>query len=173
MATKMIEPEPTRALFQRHPDTDALIRFLRTVKVGELVSYAAMSAAAHRNIQRYRDVSRSARMTLWSEGIFLLTVTGEGVRRVADADAASAEGLTARKRIRGQARRSVHRLAKVDYRALTDAQRLAWNLNSTLLAMHAAIERPKTEKKIEELCSGKKAQAELKDAASALKEVFG
>jgi hypothetical protein len=118
-------------MFDRHPLTNAICALLRGAN-GE-IGYAAIEAATGKPLAELRQTLNSARTYLErDEGIVFVTVRGQGLRRLTDAEKVeSASGFT--RRIRRTAGKGVQRLNAVTAPdALSNADQLARTIRMTV-----------------------------------------
>lgn len=131
------------------PESEAFYKFLRTLKPGQLVSYAAMQSAlgfdplAHRSkLYRVRDV-------LKRRGEMVIEVVPKvGVRRLLDGDV-SRHSTSYLKRMRSAAARGSGGNASVDYAALSPAQQVKHNVDQSMFGALQLFAQPKAARVIE------------------------
>lgn len=100
------------------PDTRAVAELLATVPVGEIVSFAALSAAIGRDITRCRHVLYAGKRAAERDaGAVFATVRGQGMRRLSAERAAETVGTAARSHIRKTARKATRTLIAATSRA--------------------------------------------------------
>ncbi len=109
----------TKPEFQRSPDTRFLVQKLRTVKVGELISYEDLATEVVKPIARIRNALISARRILLREENIVFDVERDiGLRRLTDTQIVGTATKSAR-HIRRTARKAVQTLQAVaDFSAL-------------------------------------------------------
>lgn len=117
-------------------DVGRLVDLLRTVAIGQTVSYAALSAAAARDVQkRGRHLLDRARLVVLREDRMLFqAVMGAGLRRAAAPDHLS-EYDSAIGRIRATSHRAAERIAAADRAALSPQEQMRADTALTHLAL--------------------------------------
>jgi hypothetical protein len=107
-------------------DTRAVMDRLRSMVVGEVLSYKEISSAVGFNIQKRRAPLDTARRRLtYDEGIHFGTVLGVGVKRLGHAEAASATEQPVR-RIARAARREFRKAQRIDLLEVPASERAAF-----------------------------------------------
>ena len=117
--------------FERSPDTDAVINVLRGVN--SEISYKDAAQRSGLGIVRLKQVLRSARNALRSDGIIFGTIIGEGLRRLTDTDKVRKPEAFKKRVMRG-AGRELKDLATInDFGALSKTDQHSATLNRTIL----------------------------------------
>lgn len=90
MSANSIEPEVVRsAIPQISAAAEALVSLFRSLKVGDVVTYETMTAAAGVDVKSKRNIIATARnRVLTDDSIHIVTVWGAGVKRISGAEAA-------------------------------------------------------------------------------------
>lgn len=124
-------------IFEMSVDTRLLKQRLATVAIGEIITYADLSAVISRPVNGSTSALASARQSLFkSDRILFSPVPKVGLKRLSDVDKVSAADAEIRK-IRRAARRGADRLASVEnYSALPPDKQLAHT--AKMAAMTAA-----------------------------------
>jgi hypothetical protein len=154
--------------FRRAAQTEKLIELLRSISIGQTLTYGTMAAVVGEDIQgSKRHYLISATRALEVEGIVFRTEINIGVRRLAAADL-PAVGQQAIDRTRRSAKRGSRRLALIDRmndaspETLTDV-RAKRSLLGFLAWMASAPQRKRVEKEARQT-SGPIPPAKLLDA---------
>ena len=116
----------TKLTFQTSEDTRLLIiRLEKAATVGEIISYADLSATIGKPIQANRGALATARKTVLVDRNFVFgTERGIGLKRLSDDEII--ESTTGdRKSIRGKATRSMRKLNAVEYLMLSKTKQIA------------------------------------------------
>ena len=72
----------TNTLFDKSAQTVAIMEFLKTVSIGEVIGYDKISDLISQPIQQNRHYLYSAMRSLQSDGLSFGTVRGMGVKRL-------------------------------------------------------------------------------------------
>lgn len=136
-------------MFQRSADADCLIALMQDASVGRTYTYEAMNAALGRKGKKRPSALGTALNHLRKHReIVFLTVTGEGVRRAADAEIVEEVRARMPRRIRGVTKWAGSRLGVVKYDSLDSAHRVGFNLAATLGGAVAAATAPAAVKRL-------------------------
>ena len=104
---------------EKSADTLIIENVLRESSIGEVVTYALLSAKLGRDVREFcRGNIRTATKALQDDGLFFHTVRGEGLKRV-DHETALEGVESGVRRIRNTARRTARRVASIDYTSLS------------------------------------------------------
>jgi hypothetical protein len=98
--------------FERSPDTEAVIIALRGVN--EEATYQGLAKQANMSLLRLKSVLRSARQILRREKILFGTITGVGVKRLADTDKVR-KSEDNKKRMANAAKRGIKELDTIEH----------------------------------------------------------
>jgi hypothetical protein len=110
---------PKNMIFQLSADTKTLYRLLREVKVGQLLTFAAISKTIGLRVDGSFPALQSARRkALNHDGIVFGAVVGVGIRRLTDVEIVDSVASD-RRYIRNRARRSATKLLTVEYSKLS------------------------------------------------------
>lgn len=116
-------------------DSTAIAALLRAAKVGELVSYEAMSRAIGRDVSGHRGaISTARKIVLRENGAVFDAVRGEGMRRLNNSELVDSVDRV-RMKIRRAAKRSANTLVCVEYDALPADKKIKHNASMSMLAM--------------------------------------
>lgn len=128
----------SQPIFQRSPDTELLIKFLRSMKVGAVATYDELMVACNRTTMNdLRAILNTARKCLESEAVFFTPVCGEGMRRISESDSLQ---CSADRRIRAarMARRSKKCLSAIPaekYASFSTEDKAKWNAEMLLASI--------------------------------------
>lgn len=118
---------PPLSRFEESPFRRMLIDWLRDVPIGEIATYKDLSEIVGDDIRRAWHLLSSAREVLLKEGLVFDVVVNVGLKRLDDiGKVAAAEGYLDKSR--NAARRTNRVLRVTDYAALSDADRLRYNI---------------------------------------------
>jgi len=123
-------------LFHRAIETQELIKVLKTIKVGDEVTYETLSKSAMGDCSPGKikhSYLASARNILRKEtGIEFTAIANVGLKRMSDSDKIhkSKRALPTHNR---RSKREMARLASVDYDLLSPAEQLCHNVNMSIL----------------------------------------
>ena len=125
-----------RPAFQQRIETQRLIAKLKTVAIGEMVTYEDLTAIAGVDVQKMRQPLRTARRALLvQERIVFGTVTNEGVKRLDDVGKINAAD-NQRDQIRRKARNARRTATALeDYESLPSSEKLRHAALVTYLVM--------------------------------------
>lgn len=135
--------------FERSADTDAAINVLRGVN--HEIAYIEAARRAGLGLQRFKAVLPSARRALSNEGILFGVITGQGLKRLTDADKVKKPEAFKKRVFRGAGRELKHLATISDFGALSKADQHSVTLNRTVLnAMRksAAVKSDEAEKPV-------------------------
>lgn len=118
-------------IFERSPDTDAVINVLRGCN--DEISYVDAARRAGLGTDRLKAVLRSARNVLRSEGILFGTVVGEGLKRLTDADKVKKPEAFKKRVMRGAGRELKDLATIADFTSLSKTDQHSVTLNRTVL----------------------------------------
>ena len=109
-------------LFQKSADTSIVENRLRNTVFGEVVTYDALTTLLGRDARAFcRSNINSARRSLELESIFFDAISGEGMRRLTEAEAVTKTAPSYVSRAKSAAQRGMRVLAHVDYAGLDEA----------------------------------------------------
>lgn len=138
--------DPVR--FQPTPERELLIARLRSVGIGEAVTYAELSELCGANVQtKARSKLHSARRVLRKEGIEFETVPNEGLVRLSEQDKERTLRQKSR-RIKRQAADQITIIDHVDFRAVPKDTAEQFVLRRTIAYIVTQSERESTVKKL-------------------------
>jgi len=113
-----------RPQFQKHPDTSLIERLLRTVKVGELITYDQLSEQLGRDYRKFcLSHGQSARRSLEKAGVYFLAVPNEGYRRLSESEKITITGRSRLRNARSQTRKGLAVIGRTNLSELDDATR--------------------------------------------------
>lgn len=122
--------------FQKSADTKVLESLLKEAKVGDVVSYEAMSRALGRDVRQHAiGAMQSARRAMLAEGVVFGTQTNVGLVRLNDKEIVESTESDRRKMKRAS-NRSLRKLSVVKFEALTEDDK---RKHTTMAAQMGAI----------------------------------
>jgi hypothetical protein len=121
---KVFHSQERSMLFQKSADTKILESVLGELEIGQMATYGALSASIGRDVRKFAiGALNTARRTLFREKQMVFDVeVGKGVKRLDDSqivDSVEAD----RQRIRRRARRTIDKLACVEFEKLSEGQK--------------------------------------------------
>lgn len=146
----------SRDRFQMSFEARELYERLRALKVGEVATYAELSAVAGRDVQgdARPQLYTAMRAVRREDQMVIGTVTKVGVRRLSDVETVgSAE--TSRRKISRESRRAMERLSTVDYEALPSDVKRRHNSEFTVFKTTEFFSRPSGLARIEKQLGAK------------------
>lgn len=147
MSTTITENRP--AMFNLGADTRAIISKLRSVNVGETISYDDIESVVGRDIDDIRGNLATARRRLQVDfGIVFDPVRGEGLVRLDDRGISKLSS-SAMESIRKKASKTVRVLENVNLSNLSDSERVSHLANTSILIMTSEVNRSKSSKRLE------------------------
>lgn len=163
------QPKP----FNRHVDTERLIRFLKTISVGDIVTYKQLCGITGRSKQGNDSILRTARKALWKERYFFnVHEQGVGLYRADDEQAEAHISSKEMSYLRRKRRRISNKLEHIEEEALSPEALPRYRMTRSLLGIQMALDKPKTQSTIRMLCEAENQQLRVKDAVQALKEIL-
>ena len=141
MTTEVATKQP---IFKLSVDTQLVIDRLMKAQVGEVVTYADLSAILGRNIQyASRGCLTTACKRLQADhAIVFGTVRSVGVKRLNDSEKVAA-GLSSIPKIRSQARNGAKRIVCAQYDALSKEDKVKHNTGLSFLGVMGEMTKPK------------------------------
>lgn len=141
------------AMFQRSVDTDILVKILGNADVGELVTYAEMSKAISKNVQKSgRSHLESAKRILLNEERKVFdTIRGQGVKLLAPGEVVhkSRSSFDRMRRESGRGMKRLATLSKEEYDELSSDEKIECNSNRSFFGLFDMMSRKSSVKKIE------------------------
>jgi len=114
-------------------ETQQLADRLKSLQVGDIVSYEELSRLAGENVQQHSARLRSARKMVERDSGFLLApIRGIGIKRIEPTEQAMI-GPNAIQKARRRTNRDLFRMSLVAFDALTDEQKAAHNTAASAL----------------------------------------
>jgi hypothetical protein len=118
-------------IFERSPDTDAMIKVLRGCN--DQISYQDMARQAGLSLHRAKSVLPSARRALRSDGGVLFgVIRGEGLKRLTDLEKVKKPEAFKKKVFRG-AGREIKDLSTINFECLSKTDQHSVTTNRTVL----------------------------------------
>jgi hypothetical protein len=144
-------------LFQKSADTKVIESVLKEAKVGELVTYAAISKAIGRDVREHASGAlNTARRALQKECNYVFAVeAGEGLRRLSDTQIVDSTVFD-RAKMHRAANRSLKKLGTVDFKSLPEDSQKQHVIASAQLGVVALFSGKNASKKIEGNVNGSK-----------------
>ncbi|MCB1771959.1 MAG: hypothetical protein KDJ31_20005, partial [Candidatus Competibacteraceae bacterium] len=123
-------------------DVQAIAAVLDQLAIGEMATYAGISAAIARDIQAHRYLLERACDQLLKQRKVFGCIHNEGMKRLSDAEIVETS-FHAFRRIRRIARKSAKRLTSVEWSGLADSDKQRHNMHMSVLGaiVHAATPR--------------------------------
>lgn len=154
-------------LFAASADAKTLAHVMRSASVGDVVTYATLSAAIARNVCRdARAAMGTARTILQREDRMIFdAVRGEGLKRLADEEIVSL-GDRARDHVRRSSRKVIKKMVCVNYDALSKEKQVKHNTSLSMFGVFCELATEKSTKRLSS--SVEMAQAELPIAKASI-----
>lgn len=158
----------TAPSFQMSADARLIYQRLKTVPIGETVSWSDLSSTVSRPLDEIRGAIGTARHRLLKDtGAVFSASRGEGLTRCTDAqivDGSVADTVGIRRR----ARRAAEKLSKVrDYAALPPSKQLEHTTRLSVLAAIATVTKEPTIEKVRKAAQGRASELPLADTVRA------
>ena len=152
--SEAIEPTFGTPRFQLSVDVQILAEMLRATAVGEIVSYAVMSAKIKRDVQgKARHILASARRMVLRDAIVFDAVTGVGVKRLSDSECVQTWPKTL-KHVGRSVRRASRIIACAKYEGLSNADRVQHNGGLAVMGTFGHMAKPVHVKSLESRAGG-------------------
>lgn len=138
----------SKGIREKSADTSVLENKLRSVAVGEVITYAELSKALGRDVRQfcYSNLS-TARKTLVGEKIHFDVVSGEGLKRLAGTEAVVSAGSYV-DRAKNAATKGMKILANIEFAELPDESKKQHLAKSAQLGAIKLFGSSKAEKKL-------------------------
>lgn len=148
---KGIKMDETKPSFQRSPDTELLIKSLRSEPVGSRIKYEMLMQISNRPTLNYlRGILGTAIKCLEGEGIFYATIREFGIQRITESESL---GQCQDRRVRASrlAKRSKRCLAAIEneaYACLSTEDKARWNSEMLLASIQERAGQNKTSERL-------------------------
>lgn len=132
-----IDPKPV--IGRTLAETELLIRFLSSAEIGQVFTYAEMSAAAKDDVQSRNTILQTARRQLMKTPHRMVfgTIAGVGIKRLSDEEIPD-EGASAVKRSRNIARKGIKKLGCANISNMTPETKVKHITTSTVLGLFSS-----------------------------------
>jgi len=128
------ELNPKPVIGQTSVEVQELVKMMADTKIGDVLSYKAMTKAVGRDVQRRRSMLDSARrIAMRDHRCVFAAVVNDGLRRLDDVETVEICTDVRRKRIRTQARNGLRELTTVQYEALPESKRMSHHVGIAIL----------------------------------------
>lgn len=157
------------ATFEMSSESRVLRQRLRQAKIGEVVSYAQLSADVGKAVSGASGALQSARRALLNDEHMVFDVVyGVGVKRLADAEIVAASDRDLAK-VRRAAKRGARRLASIgNFAALSPKDQLRYTLGMSVLALVNHTTSDRAAQAIAASASGRASQLPITETIAAL-----
>lgn len=137
--------------FRRSPETEALVRALRSLAKGESLTDGELSLQVGFDVTQYEPRVSTAREILWREGSGTVErIPKVGYVKLLDTAVVNETAPRARRKLQNAARRGATKLAGVEYDALPEGDKVSHNASQAYFGAVRLFSGPKAMAKIQE-----------------------